>query len=113
MTWTAPAVAHLVTVLADTTPTTTPTGPEFGKASPIGLVVIIALLIGTALLIRSMNKHLRRLPATFQRDAPEPDQEADEGTERGVASTSDHAGENSAPDDSAPRQAPRNGGSRD
>nr|WP_227980030.1 hypothetical protein [Nocardia spumae] len=64
--------------------TTNPTGPEFGKASPLGLVIILVLLAGTVLLIRSMNKHIKRLPADFSREHPEPDQEADEGTEHGV-----------------------------
>jgi hypothetical protein len=64
-----------------TGPETNPTGPEFGKASPLGLVIVLLLLVGTALLIRSMNKHLRRLPPTFDRDTPEPDQHADDGTD--------------------------------
>ncbi|MFT4199194.1 hypothetical protein [Gordonia sp. (in: high G+C Gram-positive bacteria)] len=57
-------------------------GPEFGKASPIGLLVILVLLIGTALLIRSMNKQLRKLPQTFDAAHPEPDQAFDEGTDK-------------------------------
>lgn len=63
-----------------------PTGPEFGKASPIGLVIIIALLIGTVLLIRNMNSKLKRLPDSFEPEHPEADQAADEGTDRGAAS---------------------------
>ncbi len=63
-----------------------PTGPEFGKASPIGLVVILLLLAGTVLLIRSMNKQIKKLPDTFEPDHPEPDQAADEGTDPGAAS---------------------------
>lgn len=59
------------------------TGPEFGKASPVGLVVIVLLLIGTALLVRSMNGRLKTLPASFEQDDPTPDQAADEGTDRG------------------------------
>ena len=62
----------------------TPTGPEFGKASPLGLVIVLILLAGTFLLVRSMNKHLKNLPETFEPEHPEPDQEADEGTEPGV-----------------------------
>ncbi|GGL30614.1 hypothetical protein [Nocardia jinanensis] len=63
----------------------TPTGPEFGKASPLGLAIVLILLAGTFLLVRSMNKHLKNLPETFEPEHPEPDQEADEGTEPGVA----------------------------
>jgi hypothetical protein len=44
-------------------------GPEFGKASPIGLVVILLLAVATVFLIRSMSKRIRRLPASF--DPPE------------------------------------------
>ncbi|WP_346764643.1 hypothetical protein [Rhodococcus sp. HNM0569] len=62
----------------------TPTGPEFGKASPVGLVLILLLLVGVVLLVRSMNKKLKRLPDTFDQDRPEADQAADEGTDRGA-----------------------------
>jgi hypothetical protein len=74
----------IVTILAQST-TTNPTGPEFGKASPLGLVIILVLLAGTALLIRSMNKHIKGLPATFSPEHPEPDQAADDGTDPGAA----------------------------
>ena len=47
------------------------TGPEFGKASPIGLVVVLLLLIGTVLLVRSMNRHLRKLPKSFDQSEQE------------------------------------------
>lgn len=52
-------------------PTQTPapnqnsTGAEFGKAGPIGLVIVLLLLIGVILLIRSMNRHMRKLPKSF------------------------------------------------
>jgi hypothetical protein len=44
-------------------------GDEFGKASPVGLVVIILLFLATIVLIRSMNKHLRKVPASFEKHA--------------------------------------------
>jgi len=65
-------------LLADQTPRDT--GPDFGKASPFGLVVIVILLIGTFLLVWSMNRHLKRLPSSFDPENPEPDQAVDEGT---------------------------------
>ena len=65
-------------LLADDAPHNT--GPDFGKASPVGLLIVVLLLIGTILLVRSMNRHLRKLPESFDRDNPEPDQAADEGT---------------------------------
>lgn len=42
-------------------------GEDFGKSSPVGLVVILFLFIAAALLVRSMNKHLRRVPESFDR----------------------------------------------
>lgn len=60
-------------------------GPEFGKASPIGLLVIVVLLVATFLLIRSMNKQLRKLPESFDTENPAPDQAFDEGTDAVVA----------------------------
>jgi hypothetical protein len=44
------------------------TGPEFGKAAPVGLLIVVLLLIGTLLLVRSMNRHLKGLPESFDRD---------------------------------------------
>lgn len=56
------------------------TGPEFGKASPFGLIIVLLLLIGTMALVWSMNRHLKRLPESFDRENPEPDQAVDDGT---------------------------------
>ena len=56
------------------------TGPDFGKASPVGLLVLVLLLIGTFALVWSMNRHLKKLPESFDPDHPEPDQAVDEGT---------------------------------
>lgn len=66
-----------------------PEGPEFGKASPLGLLIILVLLIATALLIRSMNVQLRKLPKTFDTEHPEADQAFDEGTDSGATDESD------------------------
>jgi hypothetical protein len=65
-------------LLADDTPRDT--GPDFGKASPIGLVVVVLLLIATFLLVWSMNRQLKKLPESFDPESPEPDQAADDGT---------------------------------
>lgn len=59
-----------------------PKGPEFGKASPIGIPVVLLLLIATVLLVRNMNKHIKNLPESFDSEHPEADQLADEGTDR-------------------------------
>ncbi|WP_235948558.1 hypothetical protein [Nocardia terrae] len=81
----------IMTLLAQGT--NSPTGPEFGKASPLGLVIVLVLLAGTIVLIINMNKHIKKLPASFDPEHPEPDQEADEGTEHGVASRGDEDGD--------------------
>jgi hypothetical protein len=52
-------------------------GPEFGKASPVALVVIILLGLATVLLIRGMTKRIRRLPASF--DPPAEEKSGSEG----------------------------------
>jgi hypothetical protein len=65
-------------LLADDTPKNT--GPDFGKASPFGLVIVIVLFIGTVLLVWSMNKQLKKLPESFDPEHPEPDQAVDDGT---------------------------------
>jgi hypothetical protein len=71
-------------------------GPDFGKASPVGLLIIVLLVIATLLLLRSMNKQLKKVPKTFDPELPQPDQAADEGT--------DTVGENS--DQPGPRDEP-------
>ena len=55
-------------------------GPDFGKASPAGLVVTLLLLISVIALVWSMNRHLRKLPESFDPEHPEPDQAVDDGT---------------------------------
>ncbi|SDX77864.1 hypothetical protein SAMN05421504_103815 [Amycolatopsis xylanica] len=44
-------------------------GEDFGKSSPVGLLVLILFLIAVAFLVRSMTKHLKRVPESF--DKPE------------------------------------------
>lgn len=68
-----------VLVLADEKGPTN-VGPDFGKAGPFGLTVVVLLMVGTFFLIRSMNAHLRKLPEAFDPEHPEADQAADEGT---------------------------------
>jgi len=47
-------------------PTLLAAAAEAKEASPIGLVVILALLIALVFLIRSMNKHLRTVRTNFE-----------------------------------------------
>jgi len=52
-------------------------------AGPLGLLIIVLLCIGTVLLIRNMNKRLRRLPDRFpNQDDPPADRQASSDTER-------------------------------
>jgi type II secretory pathway component PulC len=45
---------------------------ENREASPIALVLILVLLVALIFLVRSMNKHLRRVPTEFpQPETPE------------------------------------------
>ena len=50
-----------MTVLADS---------DTGKGSPIGFLVILVLVIAVYFLYRSMNRHLKRVPDSF--DPPPP-----------------------------------------
>jgi hypothetical protein len=74
-----------LTVLADDTPHNT--GPDFGKAGPFGLLITVVLLIATFGLVWSMNRHLKKLPVSFDRDGPRPDQAADDTTVNGADGT--------------------------
>jgi Na+-transporting methylmalonyl-CoA/oxaloacetate decarboxylase gamma subunit len=40
-------------------------GEDFGKSSPVGLLVLILFLIAVVFLVRSMSKHLKKVPETF------------------------------------------------
>jgi len=69
----------LLAVIADGTPRNT--GPDFGKASPLGLLVVVLLLIATLFLLRSMNRQLKKVPDSFDPQHPERDQASDDGTD--------------------------------
>jgi hypothetical protein len=57
-----------VSVLADPPKNT---GPDFGKASPLGLLIIVILLICVFALVWSMNRHLKKLPESFDQEPAE------------------------------------------
>jgi hypothetical protein len=63
------ALMFAIGLLADDAPRNT--GPDFGKASPFGLVIVVLLLIGTFALVWSMNRHLRKLPKSFDKSEQE------------------------------------------
>jgi len=87
----------LITLLADDAPRNT--GPDFGKASPVGLLIVVLLLIGTFALIWSMNRHLKKLPESFDRENPEPDQSAADDNSTALSAEP-------APDDEGTRDEP-------
>jgi flagellar biosynthesis/type III secretory pathway M-ring protein FliF/YscJ len=49
-------------------------GEDFGKSSPVALLLLIVFAIAVVFLIRSMTRHLKKVPATFdeQPAAPQP-----------------------------------------
>jgi hypothetical protein len=49
---------------------------DFGKSSPLGLLLLVLFFIAVFFLVRSMNKHLRNLPASF--DEPTPSDQKDD-----------------------------------
>jgi Na+-transporting methylmalonyl-CoA/oxaloacetate decarboxylase gamma subunit len=42
-------------------------GEDFGKSSPVGLLILLLFLIAVAFLVRSMTKHLKRVPESFDK----------------------------------------------
>ncbi|MBB4688466.1 hypothetical protein [Amycolatopsis jiangsuensis] len=59
-------------------------GEDFGKSSPVGLLVLILFLIAVAFLIRSMSKHLKKVPASFEpEEEPAADSTGDKADEAG------------------------------
>jgi len=79
-------VKLLLSVLADPPKNT---GPDFGKASPFGLLIVVILMICVFALVWSMNRHLKKLPESF--DA-EPAQDAETADNPVSATTDDGAG---------------------
>ena len=62
----APATAAMVLAQA---PDPGGQGEDFGKSSPLGFLVLIVFLVAVVFLARSMNKHLKRVPASFDEPA--------------------------------------------
>ncbi len=48
------------------------TGPDFGKASPVGLLIVVLLLIAVFALVWSMNRHLKKARAHFAAEEAAP-----------------------------------------
>nr|WP_242613343.1 hypothetical protein [Herbihabitans rhizosphaerae] len=48
-------------------------GADFGKASPVAFVVLILFFVAVVFLARSMTKHLKKVPASFDPPEDKPD----------------------------------------
>jgi hypothetical protein len=59
-----------------------PEGADFGKSSPVGLLVLLLFFIAVAFLVRSMTKHLKRVPASFDEPAASPPESESESAEK-------------------------------
>ncbi|MGM1063409.1 hypothetical protein [Saccharothrix sp. Mg75] len=53
---------------------------DFGKSSPLGLLLLVLFFIAVFFLVRSMNKHLKKLPASFDEPAGTDGEPAKTGT---------------------------------
>lgn len=101
-------------------------GPEWGKAAPAGLLIWLFMGVALFFLIRSMNRHMKRVPKSFSADAAaadpaagsvvDPDTEMTEsaadadapdrdedGLETAAATLGDGAGEDAGAEGSAGR----------
>ena len=43
---------------------------DVGKSGPLGLLITLLLLIAVVFLVRSMSRHLKRVPPTFEEQDP-------------------------------------------
>ncbi|MGY1808960.1 hypothetical protein ACI8AF_16445 [Blastococcus sp. SYSU D00669] len=46
---------------------------DVGKAGPLGLLLVVLLLIAVVLLVKSMSRHLKRVPPSFDPADREPE----------------------------------------
>nr|WP_141983982.1 hypothetical protein [Saccharothrix saharensis] len=60
---------------------------DFGKSSPLGLLILVLFFIAVFFLVKSMSKHLKKLPASF--DEPEAKPGAKAGNGNGDAKKDD------------------------
>jgi len=68
-------------------------GPEWGKAAPAGLLVILLLAVAVFFLVKNMNKQMRKVPDHFGDDlAPEPGDAVDAGDSGDAIDSGDDAG---------------------
>ncbi|KAA2263278.1 hypothetical protein F0L68_10465 [Solihabitans fulvus] len=80
-------------------------GEDFGKSSPVGLLLLIVFFVAVIFLIRSMTKHLKRVPASF--DPPEDDAPAAEASAEATAEASAVAASSATSDAPEPDGGPK------
>lgn len=67
-------IARGTLLLAEAGPSNAPEGnPEWGKAAPMGLFVLLAFVVVCYFLFRSMNRHIRKVPDSFVTGARQED----------------------------------------
>ncbi|MFD2419164.1 hypothetical protein [Amycolatopsis pigmentata] len=71
-------------------------GEDFGKSSPVGFLLLLIFLIAVAFLVRSMTKHLKRIPASF---------DTEEGSGSGKSARDDSAEAPETPESTAKPEA--------
>ena len=81
----------LITLLAEGP---TNTGPDVGKASPVGLFIVVLLMIAVFALVWSMNRHLKKAQDHFAAIEDDPATGAP-GPANGTAATREPSGESS------------------
>jgi hypothetical protein len=65
---------------------------DFGKSSPVGLLLLLVFLVAVAFLAKSMTKHLKRVPASFDPPAEEAGKPADDGESAKVEKSEEKQG---------------------
>ncbi|MFE3173735.1 hypothetical protein ACFXPA_23195 [Amycolatopsis sp. NPDC059090] len=60
-------------------------GEDFGKSSPVGLLVLILFLVAVVFLVRSMSKHLKKVPQSFDKEEAASETEATAEAEQAEA----------------------------
>ncbi|ASR37999.1 hypothetical protein BAY61_26660 [Prauserella marina] len=81
-------------------------GQDFGKSSPVGLLLLLLFLIAVVFLVRSMTKHLKRVPATFDKDEAEVAEDpADAGSTKTASAETSEKQSTSGEAEEAPAQS--------
>ncbi|AZI57387.1 hypothetical protein EH165_03645 [Nakamurella antarctica] len=62
-------------------------GPEFGKAAPVALLIVVILAVALYFLIKSMGRQLKKVPPAFEASEALPQEQATEPHEVGGATS--------------------------